>query len=226
MRQLTLAIYCEGPTDERFLPIIIQRTGDRIMRKNENALKPVEVLEPLPLRPHSEAQDPAQRILSVARQARGYHALIIHSDADSSTREDALEQRYIPGEHLVEQNQNGVCKNMLPIIPVRMTEAWMMADFDTFQDVVGTDLPFDKLGFPNTTHQVESVEDPKHQLRLALKRVFSARRRRKKVRLGQYYESLARRIKLEELGKVPAFQEFITDFTDTLKSLRFIEDND
>ena len=69
MRQLVLALYAEGCTDERFLPVIIQRTADRILR--QYAIAPVDVLEPLSLKADPESDNRAERILAVARQAYG-----------------------------------------------------------------------------------------------------------------------------------------------------------
>lgn len=220
MRQLILALYAEGRTDERFLPVIIQRAADQILR--QYTIAPVEVLEPLSLEAGSEADDRAECILSVARQAHGYHALIIHADADAPANGDALQYRYEPGRQLVEASEDDVCGDLLPIIPIRMTEAWMMADFDAFQDVVGTGLSADDLGFPNRPHQVETIQDPKHELNIALSRIFSGRRRRRKAHLGQYYEPLARHVRLDELKRVPAFRQFTRDLIDALKNLQFI----
>ena len=220
MRQLALALYAEGRTDERFLPVIIQRTADRILR--QYAIAPVDVLEPLSLKAEPELDNRAERILAVARQAYGYHALIIHADADAPTEVDALQYRYEPGRQLVETSEDDVCDDLLPIIPIRMTEAWMIADFEAFQDVVGTVLSADDLGFPNSPHQVEAIQDPKHEMSIAIDQIFSGRRRRRRVRLGQYYEPLARHVRLDELEKVPAFQQFTCDLTSVLAQLRFI----
>lgn len=220
MRQLVVALFAEGRTDERFLPVVIQRTADWILR--QRALTLVEVLEPETMEPDSEAGNQAERILSVARKAAGYHALIVHADADAPTREDALAHRIEPGWQLVREAENQICRALLPIIPVRMTEAWMMADVEAFRQVVGTDLPADQLGFPNQPHEVESIQDPKQELGVALNQVFTGQRRRRKVNLGQYYEPLARRIRMEVLERVPAFRAFADDLTELLQRLSFI----
>ncbi len=220
MKQLVLALYAEGRTDERFLPVIIQRTADRILR--QGALAPVDVLEPLSLRPDGGASGREQRVLSVARQAAGVHGLIVHDDANSRTADDALAYRFDPGVRLVQQSEGDVCSDLLPIIPIRMTEAWMMADFEGFRDVVGTDLSAEQLEFPARPLQVEAILDAKHRLQLALNQIFARRRRRKKARLGQYYEPLARRISLDRLGNVPAFRQFTSDLTSMLETLHFI----
>lgn len=224
MRQLVLALYAEGHTDERFLPIIMQRVADRLLRRY--AVASVDVLEPLSLKVSAKIDNRAQRILSAAKMAHGYNALIIHADADAATMEDALRNRYEPGNRLVQTSEGRLCTDLAPLIPIRMTEAWMMADFDAFQDVVGTDLSADDLRFPSKPHQVEKVRDPKSKLSIALNQIFSRRRRRKMASLGQYYEPLARRISLNKLEKIPAFQQFKGELANILQAQHFIRFSD
>lgn len=220
MKQLVLALYAEGRTDERFLPVIVQRTADWILR--QRAFAAVDVLEPLPLKADPEASSRAERIFSVARKAVGFHALIVHADADAPTADDALQDRIEPGRQLVREAEGDVCRDLLPIIPIRMTEAWMMADAEAFRQVVGTDLRADQLGFPDQPHQVEAIQDPKHSLNITLNQIFSRQRRRRKVYLGRYYEPLARRIRLDMLQRVPAFRQFTSDLTHLLQHLHFV----
>jgi len=219
MKQLVLALYAEGRTDERFLPVIVQREADWLLR--QHALAAVDVLEPLSLEADPEASNRAKRILSVARQAAGFHALIVHADADAPTAGDALQHRFQPGRRLVQESENDACRDLLPIIPIRMTEAWMMADVEAFREVVGTDLRAEDLGFPTRSHQVEAIQDPKHELNMALSQIFTRRRRRKKARLRQYYEPLARHIRLDRLENIPAFRQFADDLADVLENLLY-----
>lgn len=220
MKQLFLALYAEGRMDERFLPVVIQRAADRILR--QHALDVVEVWEPVSLKADSVARNREERILSVAQQATGFHALIVHADADARTADDALDNRYEPGRRRVQESKNAACRELLPIIPIRMIEAWMMTDVEAFREVVGTGLSADQLGFPARAHQVETVRDPKHKLDMALNQIFSRRHRRKRTHLGQYYEPMAQSIRLNRLESVPAFQRFTNDLTCVLEGLHFI----
>lgn len=219
MRTLTLALYAEGPTDERFLSIIIQRTAYQLLRQHKEVQVDVFLKA---LSPEPDVKDRGECILSVARKAHGFHALIVHADANAPTADGALQYRFESGQKLVQENEKDTCRDLLPIIPIRMTEAWMMTDVEAFREVVGTDLRAEDLEFPARPHQVEAIQDPKHELNVALSQIFTRRRRRKKARLGQYYEPLARHIRLHRLGNVPAFQQFANDLTDVLENLHFI----
>ncbi len=221
MKQLVLALYAEGRTDERFLPVIIERVASQILY--QRALTQVEVTEPNVLNHDPKVSGNAERIFSVAQKAAGYDALIVHRDADNRTADNALEIHFEPGLQLVQKSKKNVCRELLPIIPIRMTEAWMMADVEAFLAVVGTNLKAAELEFPPQPRQVQAILDPKHELNMALDKIFTRRRRRrKKAKLGQYYEPLARRIKLEKLDSVPAFHQFTDDLTNLLHILRLI----
>lgn len=227
MITLVLALMAEGPTDERFLPIIIQRTAEKILRERSRFV--VDVLEPIDLRKEIRPgtyKNQAERILLAAQHAAGYHALIVHVDADDRTHHDAIYERIQPGFDLVKASKEDVCRQLIPIIPIRMTEAWMLADPEAFKEVVGTDVPTRNLGLPARPHQVEAELDPKHQLRQAIKLASASRprrRRRRGIRLGHLYEPLARQIRLERLSAVPAYQRFVDDLTACLIALRLAE---
>jgi hypothetical protein len=218
MRSLVLALYAEGPTDERFLSIIIQRTAEGLLLRLGQTV--VDVLTPIILRPKftHTLTSRAESILDVAQQAYGYHALIIHTDADHSTSEWAMNERIRPGIDLVQLRQNGVCHHLVPIIPVRMTEAWMLTDIRALQTVIGTDLSATALGIPEHPSLVDKLLEPKQILNQAIQN--SGRRRR--IHLGTLYEPLARQIDLGHLQIVAAYQDFTNDLTNTLKILHFI----
>ncbi len=218
MKSLVLALYVEGRSDERFLPIIVQRTVERILMNHSQS--DIDVLPPLVLEPPRDTKERAERILVVARQARGYHILIIHADADHPTPEKARHERIQPGFELVRQTKDGVCNHLVAIIPVRMIEAWMLADGQALQKVIGTDLDAESLGIPKQPQQVEAIIQPKQTLVQAIQNGFARRSRRsRQPNLGSLYEPLAQLINLDILQKVPAYQQFIDDLTTTLIAL-------
>lgn len=219
MKQLVLTFYAEGSSDYRFLPIIVQRTADRILRYA--AVAPVEVLQPIVITPDPTAATHEQRILSVAQQAAGSHALVLHYDADSPVADSAYQNRFSSDCRSIQECAQDVCRDLVPVIPVRMTEAWILADVEAFKGVVGTELSAQELGFPRQPHQVEAILDPKSTLKSALSRVFSRRRRAKKASAPQYYETLSRRISLDNLERVPAFAQFMGDLRSLLQRLQF-----
>ena len=86
--RLALARYGEGNTDDRFLTLIIQRTSRKILavyRKNNIRVATVD-----PIKLFEKKSTREENILQAARQAFRYQALIVHSDADDPSREEAF----------------------------------------------------------------------------------------------------------------------------------------
>lgn len=220
MSTLSLALYCEGPTDQRFFPILIQRASRYVLAQHEQHL--VEVL-PVDII-NTNAYTLEERILQAASLAAGYHALIVHTDADNPTPEKALQERFYPGYELILQCTKSVCKDLLPIIPVYMTEAWMLADHEKLRKFLRTDLSLRNLGLSERAKQVESYRDPKLILNQVVRKVYPNQPQLWSRIMGELYAELAPQISLERLKWVPSYQQFVKDLADTLKKLNMIHD--
>lgn len=220
MKTLTMAFFGEGSTDHRFLPIIIKRTAIDILRQSGSSH--VEVLDPISVGQGIRAQTQAEKILRAAEQAYGVHLLIVHLDADTRDPRVAYEERFLPGLEAVQQSTGQLCRTLIPIIPVKNMEAWLLCDVEAFQEAVGTRLQGHELGLPLHPHQVEALSDPKSVFRNAVTVAMTHRRRRGRIDPGKYYELLGHSIRLDRLQAVPAYQTFREDFTSLLARLRFI----
>ncbi|BCB82630.1 hypothetical protein Pflav_090400 [Phytohabitans flavus] len=58
---------------------------------------------------------------------------------------------------------NNLASALVPVIPVRMTEAWLLLDESAIRRVAGNPRGKTDLGLPKA-HQVESIADPKELL--------------------------------------------------------------
>ncbi len=222
MTALVTALYAEGRSDERFLPRIIQRAAvDLLSRRGRRV---VDVLEPTLLTP-DEKQSRAEDILAVARKASGYHALFIHADADAPTPDRAYTERIEPGVMRVRSARTSgaaVCADLIPVIPIQATEAWLLADADALRAVIGTNARSADLGIPLVPHEIEGLANPKQRLSEIVRRAMAVRpRRRRNLDIGELYEPLADRIHLAQLERLPAYQQFSDDLARTLASLGF-----
>lgn len=227
MTALVMALYAEGRTDEGFLPVVIQRTAEQVLAHRGNTV--VDVLEPIVLNHTIDLQFRArdERILEAARRASGFHALIVHADADYPTPVRALQERFLPGQTRVDQarvaRELSVCDHLVPIIPIQTTEAWMLADHAALCEVIGANLTAEALGIPAHPHQVESDPDPKRTLNSVIQRALAQRpRRRRRIDPRSVYEPLARQINLARLSSVPAYARFMADLTQTLIALHLV----
>lgn len=222
MNSLMVAFYGEGTTDERFLPSVIRRTAETILCERQTG--ETLVAEPFVVdrrAVNTNHEHRTDRILEAARRCANFHALVVHTDADGPTWEVACQQRFKPGEDQVAQavsDGETVCAELVPIIPIRMTEAWLLADPEALLSVIGTEVEARALGIPTRARLVERVRDPKQKLEGVL-RACRTNRGRRRISLGTLYEPLGRRVSLERLALVPAYQQFVQDLTDTLVAL-------
>jgi len=222
MKKLSLALYSEGSTDQHFLSDVIRRTSRQILDRHGQYSLNVQPIDIITFRKVGLKQD--ECILQAARNAIDYHVLIVHADADHRTNEKALLERFKPGYMLV-QNQENICKHLVPIIPIQMTEAWMLVDHIALQDAIGTVMTARDLGLPPKAKLVENDSDPKQTLHLVLQKANAHRPRRQRhnqASLSMLYSILGRQINLERLRQVPSYQQFETDLTGTLKKLSLL----
>lgn len=219
MRNLSLALYCEGTTDQRFLPTIIRRTARHILAQREistvNVL-PVDVIAVVAAR-----RD--ESILQAAYKAELHQALVVHADADHPTAERARRERFDPGYALVQQCEDKICKILVPIIPVYMTEAWMLADHEKLCETIDTPMRASQLGLPVRVRQLEADAHPKETLKQAIRTATAHRSRRyRQIDLSMLYDKLASEVRLDRLQGLTAYQQFVTDLTQALEQLDLI----
>lgn len=219
-----MALYAEGRSDERFLPIIVQRTAVRLL--GEYATQDVDVREPFVIFPATRSpRDGA--ILDVARQAYGYHLLVVHADADDATPERAIQERIAPGFETVAAAHSAgerVCDQLTAIVPVQMTEAWMLVDSEALRTIIGTTQTAQHLNLPARPVLAEQIADPKARLKEVLATVQAGRTRRRRTqrKIADLYEPLARQIDLNRLRQAPSFARFQDDLYAGLAQLDFI----
>lgn len=223
MTILITALYAEGRTDERFLPVVLQRTLVHLLGQYSNRV--VDVWQPMVVKPDQKSSR-VEDILAVARKATGAHLMFIHSDADHPTRTRALSERVLPGISLVQERLiagEAVCRDLIPVIPVQKVEAWMLADPDALRATIGTILSPGELGIPIRAHEIEGEAQPKERLTAIMRTAYAQRtQRRRSVDIGDLYQPLADQIRLEKLSQLPAYRQLISDITTALTSLGFI----
>ena len=93
--------------------------------------------------------------------------LLVHRDADASeeTPSAGLQRRY--DEIIQAVSDSGYSGVWVAMVPVRMTEAWLLLDEAEIRRVAGRPRSEESLHLPSPT-QVENCADPKHCLAQAL----------------------------------------------------------
>jgi hypothetical protein len=113
---------------------------------------PVDRLPPPPRRTVSA------KLQAVMDLGGVYDLIVVHRDSDRDGRAARLEEI----SSAVEQVTPGV--PWVPMIPVRMTEAWLLLNESEIRDVAGNPNGRMPLGLPRP-QEVERIPDPKQLLR-------------------------------------------------------------
>lgn len=192
----------EGSTDAALLPILdwtIQRHTQQIFY-GEFAYR--------------RGQGLAEKICNALDDAP-CDLLFIHRDSD---REDPV-RRY--EEIQAALTEAGVDLPSICVVPVRMTEAWLLFDVGVLRQAAGNRNSRVPLNLP-TLAQLENIADPKAVLRDAL-RVASERRGRKLDEFNKQIPAAMRRITqltddFTPLLRLSAFQRLQDDVRITLEA--------
>ena len=129
MKQIIFGIYAEGPTDYRFFLTLIERYLTHFCYSNEID---TDILPAVPIR--SREDFPVGFIEKLKRVEKdnvgdsGLHYVFVHNDADAPNLDQVLEYKWRPW---LDECTNE--ENWLAVIPIKMTESWMLADIEALK---------------------------------------------------------------------------------------------
>ncbi|OAD19298.1 hypothetical protein THIOM_005076 [Candidatus Thiomargarita nelsonii] len=219
MNTLVIGLYTEGETDERFLLNLIPRTLERIIEERDGSL---DVFPLFPIKV-PKIGDRAKEIKLAAQSAEGYAILIVHSDADAETDERAFNERIKPCFDLVTNADEPLCKDLVAIIPVQMTEAWMLADISPLKEQLGSDKTREELSVMFPLKYLEKMADPKSKIHEIIRMAFkNLPARRRKVNIGSLYSPLGQQVNLDILEQLPSYLKFKENLTEALIRLNYL----
>ncbi|HEX4814262.1 MAG TPA: hypothetical protein VFV66_16075 [Nonomuraea sp.] len=136
-------------------------------------------------------KDVASKLIAGARLIDGgIDVVVVHRDADGAGR-SARENEII--EAIA---SSGINCSAIPVIPVRMTEAWLLLDEKEIRRVAGNPNGTGRIPLPKM-HEVERIADPKELLKECLTQAASERGRRRQRATNRF--SQHRRQLLERL---------------------------
>lgn len=191
MKQIIFGVYAEGPTDYRFFPTLIERYLTHFYHING---VDVDILPAVPIR-DNETSSFAQKLKRIEQNSVGNKGLpyvFVHNDADARTLDQVLNYKWKPW---LKECAN--TDNWLAVIPVRMTESWMLADAEALKStfIISAEDIRQVIGEGSP----ESISDPKGKLTEIM-------RRGKQKRIANFEENLAKRTRFDVLEQLPSFQ--------------------
>jgi hypothetical protein len=219
IQQLIVGFATEGNTDNRFLESVIQRTVEWL-----TFYECAGQIEVLPLISLSKERGAFTEVVDqYSRKAfeSGVMILCIHTDADANTDENAFRHKITPAfEQVMAQNEEVHCKNLVAIVPVKMTEAWMLADIELLKQQLGSNHRDLDLGIHSTPDDYANPKAAiKEAIRLALENVSP---RRRDLAISELYTPIGQKIALAKLRKLKSFCKFEEAVRVGLRKLHYL----
>ena len=221
-RQVFIGFTTEGTTDVRFLRKILERSFEEIAYECQGDVEPVV----WPLEIKKTDLSFSEYALKAAQQGVeeiGMMILCIHSDADDATNQNVLDNKIAPARDLINaQRDSSTCKTLVPVIPVQMMEAWMLADKDLLKNEIGTTKTDNELGINRSP---ESITDPKAVIEEAIRiaRQEITRRRRKELRISDLYLPVGQKVSIDKLKELPSYRRFQEDIRQAYRELHLMK---
>lgn len=167
---------------------------------------------------HAPSRTVEDRLRFLFQQDVHPDLVFVHRDAESQHPEERV------AEVLRGAVAAGVEPNrVVPVVPVRMTEAWLLLDEVEIRRVAGRPSSTNSLGLPAVS-RIESVPDPKALLsEILLEAGRPAGRRRRdqfKRDFGRHRALLLQRLDLEgPIDRLPAWQKLKHDIAISMATL-------
>ncbi len=221
-RQVFVGFTTEGTTDARFLQKIVERTFEDVAFDCSNDVEPVVQF----LKVDKTGLSFVDYVLKASKQGveeLGIDILCVHSDADNTTIEDVVQNKINPAQKALEREEdNMVCKVIVPAIPIQMMESWMLADKDLLKAEIGTNMTDVELGLHRAP---ESIADPKFVIEEAIRisRRDIVKRRRKGLKIGDIYLSMGQKVSIDKLQLLPSYQNFQEGVRQAYRKLHFLQ---
>lgn len=207
MRYLASALVAEGATDDRFLRPLLSRALEEVCYREFDEM--VEVSEVQVLRGYGGPHAVPKIVGLVDDQPDSYKVVFVHRDQGANP--SRVHAEWV--EPLRAQ-WGDRAERLVMVVPVRETEAWMLADGNALRAVLRVSWPDNQLGVPSAPRRVEEIADPKRVLQRVGARISRA--------FTGYYERLGEEVSIDALRRVPAFRQWWDDTCDALTQVGFV----
>lgn len=159
----------------------------------------------------------AGRLASVLAQDQAFDCAFVHRDAEAQ-KPELRHQEVRDGA-----TQAGFNRPIVAVVPIRMTEAWLLLDEQAIREVASRPNGRNQLHLP-TPHEVERIANPKARLAETLVAAADVSGRRLKTfqrRFGEHRRQLIQRLDLEgPVATLQAWAQLNQDLADLAKILR------
>lgn len=221
MIQLAIGLNAEGVTDYRFVKDIIYRTFEHIIAYE--CERDIEILDVFNISVDKTTFVETALLASTkGMKELGISVLCVHADADADSMDAVMKNKFIPlFERLNEMSDEECCKIIIPVIPVKMIESWMMADKELLKrNIDARQISDGELGLDK---KPETYNDPKEVINKAI--VIASQNQRKRMRklnIASLYEEMGVQMSLEALKQLPSYLAFMDNVRQALRNLNYM----
>jgi hypothetical protein len=204
MTVLKTTLLSDGSSDRALLPVLDWLLQCKVTRLSLERTQWVD---------WRNRKFPPQSLEEKIRFAVEYYPsdlLFIHRDAEA---QDPESRRAEIGRAMLEAR---ISLSPVCVVPVRMTEAWLLLDEMAIREAAGNPGGRVNLNLPSQQH-IENTPDPKETLFTALRTASEhTGRRLKSLQVEKIRHRVAERMDYELLRNLPAFQSLETELETTL----------
>lgn len=214
-------LFTEGTTDVRFLHSVVERTLQDVAFDCTGDIE--TKVEAISI--NKKDLNFNTQVLEASKEAFdkfGVLLLFVHTDSDDFDDDSVFKTKIYPANLILsEQDENLYCKNMVAIVPIKMTESWMIADKLLLKEEIGINKSDTELGI---NLNPENLNDPKNVIieiiRLS-KDETTKRKRSKGLKISDLYQIIGQKIELSELEKLSSYVKFKNSLIEKLRELNF-----
>ncbi len=214
-------LFTEGTTDVRFLMSVVERTLESIAfdctGDIETRVEPIFI--------DKTNLDFNEQVLKASKDAFekfGILILFIHTDSDNMNDELIFNSKIIPAQQLLyKQDDNLYCKALVAIVPIQMTESWMIADKELLKSEIGILKTDAELGIHLSPEKLSNPKNTIEEIIRLSKEVSTKKKRNKGLNISDLYQIIGQKIELSELEKLQSYQKFKYSLIEKLKELNF-----
>lgn len=213
-------LFTEGTTDNRFLENVVMRMLEDIAFDCKGDIE--IALEVIKIDKTGLRFD--EQVFSASKFAFDKFSIalmFVHTDADSTDDEFVYTSKIIPAINYLNNQAEAVCKHIVPIVPIQMTESWMIADRELLKSEIGISNSDSELGIHLNP---ETINNPKNVIENIIrisKEDLTKRKRNKGLMISDLYQIIGQKIELSELEKLSSYKKFKQSLIDKLKELNF-----
>jgi hypothetical protein len=216
MLYLSTALVAEGPSDEWFLPIVLQQALREICAQRADVY--VEIPDVQVLRPQAGDAGLVRGICNIADQALDDLAILFYHYDGTARPDKAAAKYWTPLTAAWADIRGG--RELVAIVPVREMEAWALADPEALRTVFGTGSVRRRPFQSDRLADVERLDDPKRTLQEIA--VGGRGGRQHGPDPAAYLTRIAELLSIERLRAVPSFQQWQADTIDALRKMRYL----